>query len=246
VEKLKSAGLDLLMNRRFSSSNSGKWAHCKLSEIASLQSGMAFKSPRFLKQGSNQVIRMSNMSPGKLRLENNAVFISQTDADESEKVKLTPDDIIISMTGTKGKRDYLYSVKISENEMKGRELFLNQRICRIRPRDCLPDYLSLALRSNSVLDPVFESSTGTANQANASMKSISGMIIPLPELSEQARLVDLFTALLRKFETLAENIRESEALKVELAESVVHHISERRNQGCRPILFGPKACFRTS
>ncbi|GHB04760.1 hypothetical protein GCM10009069_29170 [Algimonas arctica] len=225
VSKLKATVLDLLTKGYFSRINDSTWKTCRLSEIADLQSGMAFKSSVFLKQGSNQVIRMSNMSPGKLRLKNNAVFISEPDADESKKVELATDDIIMSMTGTKGKRDYLYSVKISEEVLNDRKLFLNQRICRIRSKTCLPDYLLLSLTSNFVLDPVFDNSTGTANQANASMKSLGGMTIPVPEVREQKRLVDIFENLLALCDDLLKSIRTSESLKVELAESVVHHVS---------------------
>ena len=50
-------------------------------------------------------------------------------------------------------------------------------------------------------------------------------VVPLPPLEEQKRIVEKVDKLMMLCDDLLANIRISESLKVELAESVVHHAS---------------------
>src|SRR5690554_6220530 len=104
------------------------WKEMKLKELAEIKSGFAFKSSSFLKNGKYQIIKMGNVRFGQLRLNESPAFVDEIDIKILEKTLLIKGDVIITQTGTKGKRDYGYST-IIEND----NLLLNQRLSYIKP-----------------------------------------------------------------------------------------------------------------
>ena len=59
------------------------WEWCYVGMIADVKGGYAFKSGDFIVAGNAQVIRMGNVKPDELRLNENPVFISNALADAS-------------------------------------------------------------------------------------------------------------------------------------------------------------------
>ncbi len=165
------------------------WEWTRLGNISQLKGGMAYQSTAFVKTGKNQVIRMGNVRPWRLRIDEKAVFIDDNLADKTMEYSLNIDDIVITMTGTIGKRDYVYSARIHENDVQNKKLFLNQRLCSVRPYFVKPPYLDMAMKDDRLLDVIFSNATGTANQANISMSSLNLWLIPIPPINEQNRIV---------------------------------------------------------
>ena len=92
------------------------------------------------------------------------------------------------MTGTKGKRDYFYSVKVPPTSTK---LLLNQRVGCLR---CIANvlyinYLCNVLKSTYILDTIFATETGNVSQGNIGSESTLSLYIPLPPYPEQERIV---------------------------------------------------------
>lgn len=170
----------------FSLPNGWEWA--RLGNVVHLQGGFAYKSPQFSEVGTNQVIRMGNIRPDDLRLDAKEVFIDHDLATETSKYKIENGDVLITMTGTKGKRDYLYSLAVSEKHLLDKSLYLNQRMCMARPLVFNSAYLNTILKGERLLDQIFSKATGTANQANVGMEALQQWIIPIAPLEMQARL----------------------------------------------------------
>lgn len=166
------------------------WEWARISSFSELKSGLAYKSEAFSEVGKNQVIRMGNIRPGMLRLETNPAFISNDLARDTFDFSLVAGDIVLTMTGTKGKQDYMYSVLIEEKHLEKSPLFLNQRLCAIRAQYINQKFLTLILQDQRLLDPIFRSSTGTANQANIGMSALNNWALPIPPLAEQNRIVN--------------------------------------------------------
>ncbi|RMT92151.1 hypothetical protein ALP39_03164 [Pseudomonas marginalis pv. marginalis] len=166
------------------------WEWARISSFSELKSGLAYKSEAFSEVGKNQVIRMGNIRPGMLRLETNPAFISNDLARDTFDFSLVAGDIVLTMTGTKGKQDYMYSVLIEEKHLEKSPLFLNQRLCAIRTQYINQKFLTLILQDQRLLDPIFRSSTGTANQANIGMSALNNWALPIPPLAEQNRIVN--------------------------------------------------------
>ena len=82
----------------------------------------------------------------------------------------------------------------------------------------------MLLKSEYMQDS-FKSDTRTVAQPTLNLGLIRSSLTPLPPLPEQKRIVAKVDELMMHCNELLANIRTSEALKVELAESVVHHAS---------------------
>lgn len=98
------------------------------------------------------------------------------------------DDILFTMTGTKGKRDYFYSVKVPSVKKK---LLLNQRVGCLRrfSSEVNIDFLCFALKGEYVLDAIFSTETGNVSQGNIGSENTLNLNIAIPPLAEQRRIV---------------------------------------------------------
>lgn len=92
------------------------------------------------------------------------------------------------MTGTKGKRDYFYSVKVPSVKKK---LLLNQRVGCLRrfSSEVNIDFLCFALKGEYVLDAIFSTETGNVSQGNIGSENTLNLNIAIPPLAEQRRIV---------------------------------------------------------
>ena len=146
----------------------------------SLQGGYAFRSRDYIDDGT-QIIRIGNLFQNQLSLDRDPVFLDEKIKRESKKFVLQRGDIIMSMTGTMGKRDYGFAVQI-ENDG---EFLLNQRVCRFLagPSITKTFFLSL-LHSERYLNKLYDSVGGT-KQANLNSSNILDIFVPFPLLKEQ-------------------------------------------------------------
>jgi len=199
------------------------WEWCRLGEL-SLQflGGAAYKSTSILTSGQNQVIRIGNIKPDVIDLSKRPAFISESLAEETMASELFPGDILVTMTGTYKKRDYCFTVLLEDAHFDGKRLFQNQRVgCFRTPCAIDKRFLIKALKLAPLLEPVFESSTGAANQANISKGALLSILIPLPPLPEQAAIVERVEALMATCRELETEIEHSRAHAVELLQAVL-------------------------
>jgi len=169
------------------------WEWKKLKYVSTFQNGFAFKSKEFNNEGIGiQVIRIGNV----LDLDKNKVFIDERK--EFKKYILKQNDIVISMTGTRNKRDYLFPSIIGNNKY-----YLNQRVGKISVnKEINFKFLYYFLRSNIFRDNIFKFETGTVNQGNISSKNIENIDTPLPPLQEQKRIVFKLDTLFQKIDKI--------------------------------------------
>jgi type I restriction enzyme, S subunit len=161
------------------------WQWSTIASVADLVSGYAFKSNEFSNSGF-QLIRMGNLFGDRLDLTRNPVYLRKDIKNNLiEKYSIKGGDILLTLTGTKYKRDYGYAVKV---EIKDDVLLLNQRILSIRPI-INSNFLLYVLRSDIFRDQFFSFETGGVNQGNVSAKGVSSIVIPIPPIEEQKEIV---------------------------------------------------------
>lgn len=162
-----------------------EWPQKAIDQVAELVSGYAFKSSDYTDDGY-QLIRMGNLYQDKLDLTRNPVFIPRTiDRGLVEKYSARRGDVLLSLTGTKYKRDYGYAVQIENIE---ETLLVNQRILCLRPK-INKEYLLYVLRTNIFRDQFFSFETGGVNQGNVGSSAFSKIFIPIPPAEEQELIV---------------------------------------------------------
>lgn len=165
-----------------------EWKVVKINKILGFIGGYAFNSEKYAKDVTdNQVIRIGNVKNDNLKLDISPIFIDNDIANDAAKCKLKKNSILFTMTGTKGKRDYFYTLLLKDEHFMGKNLFLNQRVGCFVPIDDNIDvrYYNYLLKDNHILDSIFLYETGTANQGNLGIETINRTILQFPPLSEQ-------------------------------------------------------------
>jgi type I restriction enzyme S subunit len=159
----------------------------KLLDVSDFQNGYAFKSDWFLSDGSFQVIKLGNIRDGRLALENSPAYIDESVAVEFSKFGPQQGDTLISMTGTRFKKDYGFGCLIGDHQ----GLLINQRVGRLIPNRTIvtPEYLNIFIRSDLFRDQFFEGETGGVNQGNVGSKHVMAISIEIPDIGIQTEIV---------------------------------------------------------
>ncbi|OGB27761.1 MAG: hypothetical protein A3I66_07840 [Burkholderiales bacterium RIFCSPLOWO2_02_FULL_57_36] len=164
--------------------------------VAKLQSGYAFKSQSFQKQGI-RLLRNANILPGKVYWDD-TVFLAPSNAKSHETYALCAGDILISLD-----RPIISSgikvARFSENDLPA---LLVQRVGRfLINKDLLEaDYLYAFLQSTSFIEAI--SGHGQSlGVPHISPSQIENIEIPLPDLIEQKRLAIVLTELTAHIQT---------------------------------------------
>lgn len=178
------------------------WTWIRIRDIATIKSGYAFKSKEFVKDGY-QLVRMGNLYRNNLDLSRNPVYLPyEYDENILNKYRLNEGDILLSLTGTKYKRDYGYAVRIKNVQ---RPLLLNQRILSLTPLE-LNDYFYYYLQSSTFRDMFFSFETGGVNQGNVGSRAVEGIYFPLPPYEEgieiQRKLVQIIETERKAYEVV--------------------------------------------
>lgn len=119
------------------------------------------------------------------------MYVSNEYANASSKAAIKVDDILFTMTGTRGKGDYFYTLIITENDLKDRNLLLNQRVGCFRKayHTVYMPYYNYLLKSSKIRERVFLYETGTANQGNIGIENINRIRLYNPPMEVQKKIV---------------------------------------------------------
>ena len=170
-----------------------EWQKRPLKTIAHSRAGYAFNSSKFTNKGY-QIVRMGNLYNGVLDLNRNPIFFPENDIDENiiRKSKINNGDILLTLTGTKYKRDYGYAVLIETDNT----ILFNQRIISLTATTIETKYLFNYLKTNLFRNVFFSNETGGVNQGNVSSKFVENILIPVPTQSEQKEIVRILDNIL--------------------------------------------------
>ena len=161
------------------------WTWAALEAVSDAVGGFAFSSTKFVKEGY-QVVKMANIRMGKIDLTQRPSFISDVTPEIVEKYRLREGDLVVTLTGTRKKRDYGH-VAVVKTEGG---LLLNQRIARMRPFPGMDSkFLQLAMQAEHYRDRFFAHETGNVGQGNVGMAAVTNEMITFPPLAEQTRIV---------------------------------------------------------
>ncbi|MGZ8270430.1 MAG: restriction endonuclease subunit S [Methylophilus sp.] len=197
------------------------WEWERLSTVSTMKGGFAFPSSSFGEHGDYQVLKMGNIKPGQIRLKDKPAFVDEATAKLAIEAKLDLNDIVITMTGTVGKRDYVYSARVTDIDINGGALFINQRLCAVKPYIASSVFLDKAMKNDRLMDEIFASATGTANQANISMAALANWLLPIPPIAEQHRIVDKVDALMALCDQLKTRIQQANQQQQAIADALV-------------------------
>lgn len=199
------------------------WVEKKLEEVCQIKSGYAFKSGTFTKDGFYQIIRMGNVRPGLIRYDESPIFLpKECDVKILNKSYLNIGDVIITLTGTRHKRDYGYTTIIDRDN-----LLLNQRLASIRTSHFLNNkFLLYYTWTNAFKDQFFANEGGTVGQGNVGMDAIKKSTIRIPSVCDQECIADRLDALSANVKALQTNYTETITLCNDLKQSLLKKVFE--------------------
>ena len=181
----------------------GNWVLHDLKSQIDFLAGYAFDSKLMKSAVSKyQLIKMSNVYQSELNLDRNPSYWEDIDK-STKKFLLKKGDVILTLTGTVGKKDYGYSVDILEDS----KFLLNQRLVRLRGRvdKSSSKFIKHLISTQRFFYHFFaESKGGTGNQSNVSIEDLKLFQIYFPHLEEQTKIANFLTAVDEKIQHLTQ------------------------------------------
>ena len=182
------------------------WKWCRIGSVSDMLSGYAFKSEDYQYDGGHKLLRGINLGVGSIHWED-VVFVKHISKDQ-ERFKLLDHDVLLGLDrpwisgGTR--------VAIVSGE---EDTYLVQRVLRIRETtECYYGYIWIILVSNLLEEYIGNDTTGIS-VPHISQNQVGALMIPLPPLAEQHRIVDRVNTLMKKIDALQTIEDELQSLK---------------------------------
>ena len=172
------------------------WEVVDLGDVINLFAGYAFKSDEGISESNTQLLRMGNLYQNTLDLNRSPIFYPDSFAAAHKRFVLKEGDLVMSLTGTSGKEDYGFTVRIPKTD---KTLLLNQRVTRIDVTDhrLQKDFAHHFLLSRKFLDHLYPTAKGM-KQANLSTNAMKKIKVVLPGEAEQSEIAMCFKSLDQK------------------------------------------------
>ena len=163
-----------------------KWKKTRLKYLIKMISGFAFKSSEY-KDSGIQLIKIGNLYQNSLDLDRSPSFLDPDYLNTHSDFILNQNDLLMSLTGTLGKRDYGFVCRYQNDK----PALLNQRVGKLvrMSEEISDEYLYFYLTSEVFLSQLFRKPTGT-KQGNFSSDDILSNYIWLPDLLTQKSVVE--------------------------------------------------------
>jgi type I restriction enzyme, S subunit len=193
-----------------------EWEVNKLGNWIRVKGGNAFQSRDFT-SGGIQLLRIGNLFNNQFDLHRSPVFLPESYSLKFPEFVLKSGDVIMSMTGTYGKRDYGYAILIEKGEY-----LLNQRLCKLIFDEGRIDksFLLFLLRSEYYLDELFKSVTGS-KQGNLRNSNILDVKVGLPDIREQRKISEKISLLYEVVQKEGRNLEKLEKQKNALMQDLL-------------------------
>lgn len=174
----KSSGGKMVWNVELDKEIPEGWKEIDLSHIIDVINGFAFKSYDFKEVGDIPIVKIANIAPPNVMIEN-APYYSKSGNEDLSRFHIEYGDILISMTGSHmnqinsavGKVGRYYFDKVS---------LLNQRVGKLKPKTNCSEFLFLFINQTDSQKHLLMGATGSANQANISPGLIKSIKLALP------------------------------------------------------------------
>lgn len=209
----------------------------KLKSCIKTYSGYAFSSKDFCDEGV-QVIKIGNLFGNKLSLERSPAFVDEGFLFSHHEYIARQGDVLISLTGTLGKKDYGYAVAIEKNS----KFLVNQRVLKICAKDNIDqEYLLFLLQSECFLNELYSLANGT-KQANISASDILNIVVNIPSIELQRSISKLLVRETSVIDNAIKSYTQKLTLLEEYKTALIHNAVTKGlgANGCR-ILDGTPA-----
>lgn len=190
----------------------------KLGEVCNVKGRIGFRGYTrndIVKKGEGAI----SLSPGNISghtlLYNDCTYISWMKYDESPEIKVREGDVILCKTGsTLG--------KVAIVEQLPEKATINPQLVVLKDIKCNNRFLKYIL-TTSKFQNYIRGRMGVGSVPNISQAVLNELLIPLPSLSEQERIVSI----LDRFDKLCHDIREGLPAEIDLRQKQYEHYRDK-------------------
>lgn len=165
----------------------GDYPKVPLKSISQAMSGYAFKSKRYTSDGQYRVIKIGNVKPCHFDFSRDLTKTNEIEGSILDKYLLRKGDCLITLTGSRGKRDYGFVVMVTDQE----NYLLNQRVAALRFNEkvALSEFYLYYLSSAEYRNQFFTFETGNVGQGNVGIKALTEPMVVCPPIQKQGEIV---------------------------------------------------------
>lgn len=189
VETLKTVKQQLAVYRQavLADAFHGDYPRVALKLISNTMSGYAFKSKKYTPDGTYAVVKIGNVKAFHFDFSRDLTKTNEIDGNILDKYLLLKGDCLITLTGSRGKRDYGYVAMITDQE----NYLLNQRVAALRfdTDVALPEFYQYYLSSADYRNQFFSYETGNVGQGNVGIKALTDPVVVCPSIEKQKEIV---------------------------------------------------------
>lgn len=226
VETLKKTKQQLVIYRQavLAQAFCGDYPYVPLKEISNAISGYAFKSKLYSDSGQYRVIKIGNVKLFHFDFSRDNTRTNEFDKKILDKYLLIEGDCVITLTGSRGKRDYGF-VSLVGNET---DYLLNQRVAALRldQRVALPKFYLYYLSSPEYRNRFFSYETGNVGQGNVGIKALTEVEVVLPTLIQQERIIQKIESQLSECSNIEQTVNQSIQQAETLRQSILRRALE--------------------
>lgn len=204
----------------------GDYPKVQLKEISTTISGYAFKSKKYTPDGEYIVVKIGNVKEWHFDFSRDLTRTNEADGNILDKYLLRHGDCLITLTGSRGKRDYGYVTMIDKES----NYLLNQRVAALRfdETKALPEYFQYYLSSPDYRNKFFSYETGNVGQGNVGIKALWEPTILLPSIEEQKKIVEEIESRLSVCESIEQTVDTALAQADAMRQSILKQAFEGR------------------
>ncbi len=204
----------------------GDYKQVPLGDISKTISGYAFKSKKYALDGNYVVIKIGNVKQWHFDFSRDLTRTDEADDTILSKYLLKRGDCLITLTGSRGKRDYGFVAMIDEQT----NYLLNQRVAALRFNQevALPEFYQYYLASPDYRNQFFSYETGNVGQGNVGVKALSEPFVVCPSLNIQKRIVEEVESRLSVCNSIEQTVDTALQQADALRQSILKEAFERR------------------
>ena len=201
----------------------GDYPQVQLKEISTAISGYAFKSKLYTSDGKYVVVKIGNVKERHFEFSRDLTRTNEADETIFDKYLLQRGDCLITLTGSRGKRDYGFVTIIKDQT----NYLLNQRVAAIRfdREKAIPEFFQYYLASPVYRNSFFHYETGNVGQGNVGIKALTEPIVILPDIEQQWRIVEKIESRLSVCDSIEKTVdtalQQAEALRQSILKKAI-------------------------
>lgn len=190
------------------------WVWCRYMDVAELKHGHQFREHDFVPSGIPVIKITQCKSNGSLDL-TKCDFINKTRFEEFKHFLIFKDDLLMALTGgTLG--------KVTRVDKDYGAIVQNYRVGKFIPNDSVlsKSFLTIILQSN-LFQSLVRGKINQSAQPNVGKDDIEKLIIPLPPLAEQHRIVAKVNELMALCDRLKERLSKAQEIQNTLSQTLI-------------------------